>query len=220
MHVPLRVDFAGGWLDVPAYADRVGRIVNMAIQPLVTLKDLEAGRCAGLGGSAALAILHGLPAVEIELASGAGWQDPAVIKETGLCVWQSGDWPSLRAKYPTEWLEGKLALLWCGPHAQPTAETCTKPKSWGSILAAGNMASLACELQSLFRLCQAVNLSYTAQQREGMRALPEGREGARKYCGSGFGGNALYVFAHQADRDAFVANTPDTRAIEPYNATD
>jgi hypothetical protein len=40
---------------------------------------------------------------------------------------------------------------------------------------------------------------------------------AWKYCGGGFGGYAVYLFADQAQRDAACA-LPNFRAIEPYLA--
>jgi hypothetical protein len=36
--------------------------------------------------------------VQSELDLGVGWQDPAVIRETGLCVWHSGPAPVLDFK--------------------------------------------------------------------------------------------------------------------------
>ena len=38
--VPLRVDFAGGWLDVPRFSQKGGFIVNCAIKPLVSFKEM------------------------------------------------------------------------------------------------------------------------------------------------------------------------------------
>ena len=40
-HVPLRVDFAGGWLDVPTNARAGEYIVNCAISPTVSLREWE-----------------------------------------------------------------------------------------------------------------------------------------------------------------------------------
>lgn len=59
--------------------------------------------------------------------------------------------------------------------------------------------------------------SLAAQRAEGMSALPEapGCLG-RKYCGGGFGGYAAYLFASTGERNAFLANQPATRPIEPY----
>jgi len=87
---PLRVDFAGGWLDVPRYSRPDAYIVNCAISPLVSLKSWPYRPKSGLGGSGAYAMLSGDDGVVSELNLGVGWQDPAVINETGLCVWRSG----------------------------------------------------------------------------------------------------------------------------------
>jgi hypothetical protein len=39
---------------------------------------------------------------------------------------------------------------------------------------------------------------------------------ARKYCGGGYGGYALYLFDKPALRDAAIATTPELRAVEPF----
>ena len=49
---PLRVDFAGGWLDVPRFARQGSFIVNCAISPLVSLKEWSYQKRSGLGGAA------------------------------------------------------------------------------------------------------------------------------------------------------------------------
>ena len=47
-------------------------------------------------------------------------QDPAVINETGLCVWRSGSKPVLDFKRNGDMLSGLMALLWTGqPHDTP-----------------------------------------------------------------------------------------------------
>jgi hypothetical protein len=216
---PLRVDFAGGWLDVPQFSRPEGRIVNLAVTPQVMLADLEAGRCSGLGGSAARAVLSGRNALDAELATGAGWQDPAAIAETGLCVWQSGPAPKLLLKTdPDELLRGRMALLWTGERAGGTPASAARPKDFAAIGTAGQLAEQAVRTGSLQLLAQAVKLSYAAQLGEGMPALPDGGEAvlARKYCGSGFGGNALYLFADATARDRFVGANPQARPIEPF----
>jgi hypothetical protein len=38
-HAPLRVDFAGGWLDVPRFSRPGAFVVNCAVSPLVSLDD-------------------------------------------------------------------------------------------------------------------------------------------------------------------------------------
>lgn len=76
---PLRVDFGGGWLDVPKHARQGAYIVNCAISPLVSLgepgsKEWPYHIGAGLGGSAAHALLSGKDSVQSELDLGVGWQ--------------------------------------------------------------------------------------------------------------------------------------------------
>jgi hypothetical protein len=39
---------------------------------------------------------------------------------------------------------------------------------------------------------------------------------ARKYCGGGHGGYALYLFAESTLRDAALAATPQLSAVEPF----
>lgn len=59
-HVPLRVDLAGGWTDVPAFADAEGgAVVNVAIDRMVRARLVDADvrfehdvRASGLGSSA------------------------------------------------------------------------------------------------------------------------------------------------------------------------
>ena len=102
--VALRVDFGGGWLDVPKLAQNGAYIVNCTISPLVSLSDWRYKQGGGLGGSAAYAMLVGLNAIDSELNLGVGWQDPAVISETGLCVWRSGPKPQLHFKANPDFL--------------------------------------------------------------------------------------------------------------------
>ena len=117
---PLRVDFGGGWLDVPRHARTGAYIVNCAISPTVSLREWPYERNAGLGGSGAWALLNGKDGIGSELDLGVGWQDPAVIAETGLCVWRSGPRPVLEVKTNGEFLSGRMALLWTGsPHDTP-----------------------------------------------------------------------------------------------------
>lgn len=216
--VPLRVDFAGGWLDVPKFARPEGFIVNCAIEPLVTKETWVYEKEGGLGGSAAWSILNGVDAIEHELAT-AGWQDPAVILETGLCVWQSGPRPELIAKLNPSWLEGKMALLWTGkPHDQPTGEAVNFERDYDLIAQAAIHAKRGVLAENVQTLMQAIGSSYATQLEEGMKPLPlvPGVDCARKYCGSGFGGYAVYVFANKSAREMWVRGNPNSRRIEPY----
>lgn len=162
-------------------------------------------------------ILTGYDGVDAELQAGAGWQDPAVIQETGLCVWQSGPKPLLLTKrQPDELFGGRMALLWVGARERGTTAILTQPRNLAGIVEAGQIAELAVHESSLIGLCEAVRRSYALQRDEGMAALPLGGELAKKYCGSGHGGNAVYLFADVAARARFLENTPGTRAVEPY----
>ncbi len=213
---PLRVDFGGGWLDVPRHAREGGFIVNCAISPLVSLRKWEYEQKSGLGGSGAWALINGQDGVESELELGVGWQDPAIIRETGLCVWRSGPRPVLHFKRNGDFLRGLMALHYTDiPHDTPGAAD--NSRDYDLIMKAGLEAKEAAFHGNVTRLGEAVKLSYQAQLGEGMAELPEG-EGAlaRKYCGGGWGGYALYLFPGQTERDAFVESASCNRAVEPY----
>lgn len=215
---PLRVDFAGGWLDVPRHAREGGFIVNCAIQPKVSLREWGYERNAGLGGSGAWALLNGHTGVEEEISLGVGWQDPAVIRETGLCVWRSGIKPSLELKTDGSLLRGRMALWWSG-HQHDTPGMADQKRDYGAIEAASRLAREAVITGSLEGLGLSIGASYAAQLHEGMDPIPEA-EGClgRKYCGGGFGGYALYLFGTPEERGTFTAKNPSARAIEPYSA--
>lgn len=210
--VPLRVDFAGGWLDVPRLARPGAFIVNCTITPMVSLEDWPYQKPgAGLGGSAAWSILNGRDPFRDESRLGVGWQDPAVILETGLCVWRSGPTPVLEAKVNPDFLSGLLGLLWTGqPHDCPSLVD--RPRDYDVIAAAGRMAAIAVGLRSVKRIAKAIQASDFAQECEGMQPLPD-FDGctAFKYCGGGWGGYAAYLFATRAARDA-----SGLVPVEPY----
>jgi hypothetical protein len=207
------VDFGGGWLDVPAFARPGAFIVNCAISPLVSREHWPYARNSGVGGSAAHSVLCGDNAVEAELKF-TGWQDPAVILETGLCVWRSGPRPVLEMKVNPDWLAGLMAL-WYSGKSHSTADILKIPRNYDLIAEAGGVAARAVASKDYERLCSAVNLSHSAQVEEGMKELPSNEAVARKYVGSGYGGYGLYLFAHPKDRAQFCRN-PDTLAIEPF----
>jgi cytidyltransferase-like protein len=213
---PLRVDFAGGWLDVPRHAREGAYIVNCAVSPTVSLTDWPYERNAGLGGSGAWALLNGADGVASELSLGVGWQDPAVIREGGLCVWRSGPHPRLEIKTGGEFLRGRMALYWSGGSHDTPAEA-DRRRDYDQIAAAGHRARVAVWQQDLAGLGEAVRMSHAQQLEEGMRPLPSNVPGALawKYCGGGHGGYALYLFAESADREAAVASH-SLRPIEPY----
>ncbi len=215
-YAPLRVDFGGGWLDVPRHAREGGFIVNCAISPLVSLNDWGYEQKAGLGGSGAWALLNGNDGVESELNLGVGWQDPAVIRETGLCVWRSGPKPVLHFKRNGDFLRGHMALHYTDiPHDTPS--NADNKRDYDLIEKAGLTAKQAVFEGSVPKLGEAIQLSYEAQLGEGMQELPNapGCIG-RKYVGGGWGGYALYLFEHSEDRDTFVASANNNRPIEPY----
>ncbi len=214
--VPLRVDFAGGWLDVPSLARPGSMIVNCAVTPGISLAENWLSAGAGMGGSAAWAALNGKDALQTELDAGVGWQDPAVILETGLCVWESGPRPRLVFRSDGAWLKGKMAIRWTGtPHT--TADIVDKPRDYEAIGLAGLTANEAVVSGSLSILAHAMEYSYLAQRAEGMDALVARQDSARKYCGAGWGGYALYLFREQTDRDRFVEGDDDALAVEPFD---
>ena len=209
--LPLRVDFAGGWLDVPRFARPGAFIVNCAITPMVSLDNWPYEKPgAGLGGSAAWRMLNGEDPFAGELAMGVGWQDPAVILETGLCVWRSGAKPVLEAKINPDFLAGKMALLWTGDgHNCP--EIVGRPRDYKDIEKIGKVAATV-QTRGFQSLCSAVRWTYSAQLGEGMNPLPfRSVAHACKYCGAGWGGYALYLFQNRSARDA-----SGLFPIEPY----
>jgi cytidyltransferase-like protein len=213
--VPLRIDIAGGWLDLPSMAIAGSYIVNCSITPKVSLADWRYEIGGGLGGSAACALLSGKNPVESELGIGVGWQDPAVIMETGLCVWRSGDRPVLDIKVNPEILAGKMALLWTGaPHNTPM--NASKSRDYSIISDAGYQAAISVRGSNLNGILKAVRMSYEAQIREGMRPLPSYYECAKKYAGGGWGGYAVYFFDNRTSRDSFVSSIEGSVSIEPY----
>ena len=213
---PLRVDFAGGWLDVPRFSRPGEFIVNCAISPLVSLREWPYEKQAGLGGSGAWALLNGRDGVESEIDLGVGWQDPAVIRETGLCVWRSGTQPVLDFKHNGDFLIGRMAIS--GPAASTTlrASSISRATTTASRKAPASPAKAPCTPTS-HRLAEGVKLYHATQLDEGMDPLPEiAGSIARKYCGGGHGGYALYLFDDPAARDAAVSIIDELRAIEPF----
>lgn len=221
---PLRVDFGGGWLDVPRLARAGAFIVNCAIAPTVSLRDWPYERNAGLGGSGAWALLNGRDGVGSEIDLGVGWQDPAVIAETGLCVWRSGARPELEIKTSGDFLRGRMALYWTGG-SHDTPGIVEGQRDYDAIARAGATAREAVWHSDPVRLADAVRQSYAVQRAEGMAPLP-GDEAAGqpapgavawKYCGGGFGGYAVYLFSDTAARAAACGQN-GFRPIEPYVA--
>lgn len=214
--VPLRVDFAGGWLDVPRLARPDGRIVNCAIRPGLSIGNRWLQPGAGLGGSAAWSLLQGCNPVEAELGAGVGWQDPAIIQESGLCVWRSGPRPNLELRTSGIWLRGRMAL-WRAQGTHRTVDLVSASRDYDAIVAAGAVAREAVRREDLYLLTLAVQRSWAVQQQEGMAQLPGWGELASKYTGAGHGGYAVYLFGSPQRRDSFVAQCEQALAIEPYD---
>lgn len=112
-----------------------------------------------------------------------------------------------------------MALAWTGsPHV--TYENTDLTRNYDLVQQAGSLARQAVlpGQESIHKLAEAINTSYAMQQHEGMAALPDSGQGelAKKYCGGGWGGYALYLFETQEQRAAFLQQTEGSKAIEPY----
>ncbi len=213
---PLRVDFAGGWLDVPRFARADGFVVNCAISPKVSLRSWPYEREAGLGGSGAWALLNGLDGVASELDLGVGWQDPAIIREGGLCVWRSGERPHLDIKTDGSLVAGRMALYYTGkPHDTPGL--CDlQGRDFDGIAASATLARKGVWQQDLDLLAQGIRRYYETQLSEGMEPLnPPADAIAWKYCGGGHGGYALFLFADPQARQLALTVNSGLIPIEP-----
>jgi len=168
-----------------------------------------------LGGSGAWALLNGRDGIESEIDLGVGWQDPAVIRETGLCVWRSGHLPVLDFKRNGDFLSGRMAVYWTGTQ-HDTPGVADVPRDYDLIARSARVARDGALHADLVRLAEGMTLYHDSQLKEGMESLPDISDSmARKYCGGGYGGYALYLFRDEAGRDAAVAATPQLRAVEP-----
>lgn len=213
---PLRVDFAGGWLDVPRFSRPGEYIVNCAITPLVSLREWPFEKQAGLGGSGAWALLNGRDGVDSEVNLGVGWQDPAVIRETGLCVWRSGEKPVLDFKRNGDFLAGRLAIFWTGTQ-HDTPGIVHFPRDYDRIAQSARIARDGVLQTDLQLLAKGIQLYHETQLAEGMHALPEIPKAiAHKYCGGGHGGYALYLFENAVDRETALSTRSELRPVEPF----
>jgi len=122
----------------------------------------------------------------------------------------------LHLKRPGDMLRGKMALLYVTGH-HDTPGTVEKPRDYDLIQRAGATAAKAVQTENLPTLAEAVSLSYQAQLGEGMPPLPDAAESiAKKYCGGGWGGYAVYLFAEDSARQAFLSANSAARLVEPY----
>lgn len=218
-HAPLRVDFAGGWLDVPENAIPGEFIVNCSISPTVSLKEWLYRKGAGLGGSGGWSVLNGWDPVASELGLGVGWQDPAVIAETGACVWKSGAKPVLDFKNTGEFLRGRMAVYDTRIEHNTPGLACLE-RNFSKIAKAGRVARLGVQEQDITVLSIGVQMSYKLQLEEGMLPLPKiGDCLAHKYCGGGHGGYAVYLYETPEAREEALEACEDLYPIEPYCRT-
>jgi len=156
---------------VPRLARADAFIVNCAIAPTGSLREWPYERNAGLGGAGAWALLNGKDGIGSELDLGVGWQDPAVIAETGLCVWRSGPRPVLDVKSSGEFLRGRMALYWTGVE-HDTPAIVAGARDYDAIARAGATAREAVWRSNLAGMADAVRQSYAVQRAEGMASLP------------------------------------------------
>lgn len=218
-HAPLRVDFAGGWLDVPENAIPGEFIVNCSISPTVSLKEWLYRKGAGLGGSGGWSVLNGWDPVASELGLGVGWQDPAVIAETGACVWKSGAKPVLDFKNTGEFLRGRMAVYDTRIEHNTPGLACLE-RNFSKIAKAARVARLGVQEQDITVLSIGVQMSYKLQLAEGMLPLPKiGDCLAHKYCGGGHGGYAVYLYETPEAREEALEACEDLYPIEPYCRT-
>lgn len=217
--MPLRVDFAGGWLDVPENAIPGEYIVNCSISPTVSLKEWLYRKGGGLGGSGGWSVLNGWDPVHSELGLGVGWQDPAVIAETGACVWLSGERPVLDFKNTGDFLVGRMAV-YDTRIKHNTPGLAGLKRNFSKIAKAARVARLGVMQKDINVLAVGVQLSYQLQLDEGMAPLPRlGDSIAQKYCGGGHGGYALYLFESQEARESALVSCDDLYPVEPYCRT-
>lgn len=213
---PLRVDFAGGWLDVPRFSRPGEYIVNCAISPLVSLREWPYEKQAGLGGSGAWALLNGKDGMQSEMDLGVGWQDPAVIRETGLCVWRSGHTPVLDFKHNGDFLKGRMAIYWTGKQ-HDTPAIANMQRDYDLIAESARLAREGALHADIHQLAKGINLYHQGQLKEGMEPITEVPNSiASKYCGGGHGGYVLHLFDSPEHRDNAVRDIKQLTPIEPY----
>ncbi|GAG15681.1 unnamed protein product, partial [marine sediment metagenome] len=133
---------------------------------------------------------------------------PVIIQETGLCVWRSGKRPVLEIKVNPSYLRGKMALYWTGKQ-HVTRDLADLDRDYDLLVKGSRIARDAVFENDFDKLCEAVQVTHEVQLKEGMKELPDLGEKARKYCGAGHGGYAVYFF----DERPILK---DLLEIEPY----
>jgi hypothetical protein len=147
---------------------------------------------------------------------GVGWQDPAVIRETGVCVWKSGPKPVLEFKRNGDFLKGKMAILWTGKE-HDTPGVVDTPRDFDRIALSARIAREGVLNADIKKLAEGISLYHATQLDEGMEPIPNiSGSIAHKYCGGGYGGYALYLFTEESQRATALQSTPHLRPIEPF----
>jgi len=115
-----------------------------------------------------------------------------------------------------DFLQGKMALF--DTHkAHDTGTLSQKVRDFDRIKQISHIARTAVLHQDVHILGLSVSLTYQEQLKEGMHILPKIPTSiGMKYCGSGHGGYALYLFENREKRNQIIAKHPDFMAIEPY----
>jgi hypothetical protein len=110
-----------------------------------------------------------------------------------------------------------MAISWTFERNGTTGDLAARPRLYENIRQTALVAERAVRAESFDLLAHAAWETHEIQIREGMPALPEIPGAvARKYCGAGHGGYALYLFRQAADREAFVQGREGALAVEPY----
>jgi len=212
-----RVDFAGGWLDVPRLARHDGFVVNCSVTPRHHFpEDRHWREYRGMGGSGALAIYKHLVegktwpsatrlAIASEMKAGGGWQDPAIVAEGGCCVWRSGPRPFLEHKNGGEWLEDRMFVVNSG-QLRPAIFIPGKSQDYDAIVAASQLAAAAVVDRDVSGLANAIRATCQVQLAEGMddvsqqprmELVCQRYSYVWKYLGAGWGGAILMFFPRE-----------------------
>jgi hypothetical protein len=125
----------------------------------------------------------------------------------------------LDLKRNVDLLVGKMAILWTGSE-HDTPGFADDQRDYAKIERSGHLAREGVLADSLPMLADGIRCYHEVQLEEGMPALPE-IDGAlaKKYCGGGHGGYAVYLFESGAARDAALASMGAMRPVEPYQAS-